>query len=57
MVRVDFGILKDARENITVVFDGFPSCGKPLVIVNTYSPDEEVERVHYSAPSAIFEIP
>jgi len=57
VVRVDFGILKDARENITVVFDGFPSCGKPLVIVNTYSPDEEVERVHYSAPSAIFEIP
>jgi hypothetical protein len=57
VVRVDFGILKDARENMTVVFDGFPICGKPLIIVNTYSPDEEVERVHKSSPRAMFEIP
>ena len=56
-MRVDFGILKDARENMTVVFDGFPICGNPLVIINTYSPDAEVERVHESAPGAIFEIP
>ena len=56
-MRVDFGILNDAREKTTSVFDGFPTCGKPFVIVNTYSPDAEVERVHESTPRAMFDIP
>ena len=54
---VDFGILKDSREKITVVLDAFPICGKPLAIVNTCSPDKEVERVHESTPTAMFEMP